>query len=269
MTTSPTICRMGRHDVVIASCSGDSATLAFVAQPLEIRGVVEAQPDVEADDSQHARDQERDAPAVGVHRALGEQGLQAGDGQGAQQETDDHRPHQEGDDEAAVLVGCILGQKARAAAVFAAGRKALQAPQQQQQQRGDNADRVVAGQQTDRSVDARHQQDHQRQDTVPADAIAEGPEQEAAERSHEERRREDRERVEQCRGVVTRWEEVGRDEGGQEAVDREVEPLDGVTDRGAAHRFPDDSGPTWRRSGASWMVMAPPPDSRSRCGVDR
>jgi len=43
---------------------------------------------------------------------------------------------------------------------------------------------------------ARHQEDHQRQHLLAADAVAERPEEEATERPHEERRGEDRECVE-------------------------------------------------------------------------
>ena len=260
---------MGRHDVVSASFSGDSATLAFVAQPLEIRSVTETQPDVEADDSQHTRDEERDAPPVGVHRALGEQGFQAGDGQRSQQETDDHRPHQEGDDEAAVLVGRVLGQEARAAAVLATGRKALHTTKKQQQQRCENADRVVTGHQTDRESGARHQQDHQGEHPLAPDAVAKGTEEEATERPHEERRREDGERAEQSRGLIARGEELVGDESGQEAVDREVVPLDGVADRGAAHRFPDLFGADVAPLRGVMDGHGPPPGNRNRYGVDR
>ncbi len=228
---------MGRHDVVIASLSGDSDISPFVAQLLEFGGVTQPQPDVEPDTAQHARQQERNAPPVRVHRAIGENRLQHGDGDRAEQETADHRPDQERDHEPAVLVRRILSEEARSAAVFAARRKALQAAEKQQQQRGGHADRVVARHQADGERRSRHQQNHDRQHALPADSIGERSEEEAADRAHEERRREDREGVEQRDGVVAGREELVGDVGGQHAVDREVEPLDGVADRGPSHRL--------------------------------
>ena len=77
---------------------------------------------------------------------------------------------------------------------------------------------------------------------LPSDAVCERPEEEASEGTHEERRGEDGEGVQQCGGLVARREELVGDVGGEKAVDREVEPLDGVTDGGASDRLSDRAG---------------------------
>ena len=69
---------------------------------------------------------------------------------------------------------------------------------------------------------------------LPADPVTERTEHQTAERTHDERSREDGEGVQQRRRVVPGGEEVGGDEGGEEAVDREVVPLDGIADRRTA-----------------------------------
>ena len=132
-----------------------------------------------------------------------------------------------------------FGQVACAAAVFATGRKALQTTQKQQQQRCGNADGFIARHQADRERGSRHQQDDQREDPLAPDSVTEWPEEESAERPHEECGREDCERTEQGGSFVAGGKELRGDVGRQGAVDGEVVPLDGVADRGAAHRFPD------------------------------
>ena len=228
---SPITCRIGRHAVLHRFPQRRLGHLLGLAQLGELRGVVQAQPDVEADQTQRSGDQERDAPAVALHRVGGQQCLQQRDGHRADQESEDTGPRHERDGQAAALLGRELGEIDRAAAVFAAGREALQTTQEEQQQRCGDADRGVGRQQADGERRARHQQDHQREHALPSDPVAERSEHEPAEGPHEERGREDRERLQQRRGFVAGREEVGGDERGQEPVDGEVEPFDGVADR--------------------------------------
>src|SRR5690606_14679331 len=77
------------------------------------------------------------------------------------------------------------------------------------------------------------------QHPLPADPVAQRAEEETTEGAYHERRREDRERVQQRRGVVPGRKEVRRDVGGEESVDGEVEPLDGVSDGGAGDGLAD------------------------------
>jgi hypothetical protein len=138
-----------------------------------------------------------------------------------------------------VPVRGVFGEEAGAASILAAGRKALQTAQQQQDHRCQHADRVVAGDQTDGQRRGRHHQDHDRQHPLTADPVTERAEEESTERTHEERGSEDRESAQQRGRLVAGGKEFVGDVGGEEAVHREVEPFDGVADRGAAHRLPD------------------------------
>jgi hypothetical protein len=173
--------------------------------------------DVETDEPERRPEQERNAPAVARHRIGGQQRLQQGHRRGPDQEAEHAGPHHERDGQTAALVRRELGQIHRAAAVFAARREALQAAQQQQQQRGGDADRGVGRQQADGHGGGGHQQDDESQHALPSDPVAERSEDQSAERAHEERRG-DREGVEQRRGLVSRREEVGRDERGEETA---------------------------------------------------
>ena len=76
MIIRPITCRIGRHAVLTASFSGDLATCWALLSYGELRRVVQAQTDVETDQAKRAGEQERDAPAVALHRVGGQQRLQ-------------------------------------------------------------------------------------------------------------------------------------------------------------------------------------------------
>ena len=230
----PITCRIGRHAVLQRLAQWRCRDVIGRGQLLEGRGVGQPQPDVQADEPEGSGDQERDAPAVGIHGRIAEQRLQQRDGHRPQQEADHTGPRDERDGHPASRVGCELGEIACAAAVFAACRKTLQAAEKQQQQRGGDTDRVVGRQEAHRQCRTRHQQDHDGEHLLAADPVAERTEDESAEWSHHECGGEDREGVQQCGRVVACREEVRGDEGGEEAVDGEVVPLDGVADRRTA-----------------------------------
>ena len=228
---------MGRHAVRAASRSGGLGDLAGVPKRLELRSAPQAQSDVEPDDAEDARNEERDAPAVGVHRLFGQERFERGDRHRPQQETDHHRPDEEGDHQSAVPRRRVFGQEAGTTVVLAARREALNAAQKHQQHGRRGSNRAVARHQADAERGQGHQDDHDRKHSLAADPVTEWTEEESAEWTHEERDREDRERAQQACGAVGRREELLGDVGGEESVDGEVVSLDGVADAGHDDRL--------------------------------
>ena len=175
MIISPITCRIDRHAVLTASFSGELATCWALLSSRELWGVGQAQPDVETDEAQRPGEQERDAPAVALHRTRGQQRLQQRHRHRADQEPEHPGPHHERNGQATPLVGRELGEIHRATPVFAAGGEALQAAQEQQQQWGGDTDRLVGRQQADGQRRGGHQQDDEGQHPLPRDPVAQGP----------------------------------------------------------------------------------------------
>ncbi len=204
-------------------------------QLLERRGLVQLQSQVEADQAQRARDEERNPPPPGFHLGVGQQGVQGRDqarradvaGQGAEL--------QEAAEEPAPLVGGVLGDERRGAAVLTARGEALKHPEEDQQDRGPDADRVVRGDQADRERADGHEDHREREDLLAAELVAHRSEEHAAQRAHEEGHGEGGERGEELGGVVPGGEEHVPEGDGQVGVDAEVEPLHGVAERGRLH----------------------------------
>nr|WP_246828816.1 hypothetical protein [Micrococcus sp. HMSC067E09] len=197
-------------------------------QALELRGVLEAHADEDRDRAQRAGDDERDAPAPVLH-GLGTEGP----GHAVADEGTDHQAgggggHQGGGREAAAALLGELGDEGGDGGDLAAGGEALDHAQEDQQDRGHDADRVGGRQQTDAHGGAAHDAEDDHEGPAAADLVRERTEEQAAERADEEGEGEDGEGREQADDRIVRDEEVGPDVHGEEAVDAVVVPLDQV-----------------------------------------
>ncbi|MCQ0018885.1 hypothetical protein LUX39_38115 [Actinomadura madurae] len=135
----------------------------------------------------------------------------------------------------------MLDDERRGAVELGAGGQALREPAHHQQRRRPQADRGLRGQQPDGGGRHGHQQDDRGERAPAAQPVAEVAEQDAAEGPGDERDPQHREGAEQVRDLVAAGEEGRPDLGRQEAVDREVVPLQEVADTGRgedARRLP-------------------------------
>src|SRR6478752_220555 len=194
-----------------------------------------AVPQVEAYEAEGAGDEERDAPAPGLHLGGVQEGVEQGDESGGTDVAGQGAEFEEAAEETAALVRGVLGDEGGRAAVLTACGEALEHPEEDQQDRGPDADRVVGGDQADREGPDRHEDHGEGEDLLAADLVPHGAEEHAAEGPDEECHREGRERREELGGVVPGGEEDVPDGDGQVGVDAEVEPLHGVTERGRLH----------------------------------
>ncbi len=131
----------------------------------------------------------------------------------------------------------MLGGDEDRAAPLAAEADALDHADADQQDRGGDADALVAGQQADRGGRDAHQEQGDDQGGLAAELVAEVAEDDAAERAGEEADPEGGEGDEGAEGAFEFGEEhLVEDEGGGGSVDVEVEPLDGGADEGSDSR---------------------------------
>ncbi len=196
------------------------------------RGLLELEPDVETDQDEDGRQQERDPPAPGLEVGVALDRREHEQHTGRHQVAQRHAGLRPRGPEPAVLLVAVLGGHQHRAAPLAADRESLQEPADQQQDRGSHADRRVRRQQADREGGDTHQ--HQRDDEhlLAAHAVAEVTEHHPAQRSRDEAECVGAE-GEQRRGDRLRLREEQRAEhqGGCRPVEEEVVPLDGGPDQ--------------------------------------
>ena len=217
------------------SSAGLRDALPCVLEPRVERRFFELHSDINRQDDKHRRDQERHAPApIGKGRLAKAEAAQQDH---EQREDDAHRRGglNPGGIKPAPAVGRVLGDIGRRAAIFAAERQTLQHAHRDEQDRRQNADRLVARQQPDDKGRGPHQQQGQHEGELAADQIAEIPEHDRAERpdqepgpEHEQAQDEGQPRIERRR------EEVLAEKDGKDAVQVEIVPLDQRADRGCA-----------------------------------
>ena len=131
----------------------------------------------------------------------------------------------------------MFDRQQRGPAPLAAGREALEDPQQGEQDRCGHADHRVVRQQADERGRGAHEDEREDEHLLPPDAIAEVAGDDRPERPEEERdaqRRPGHDLAER-RTVRGQRAEVlgGEDEAGGLGVDEEVVPLDGRADEGS------------------------------------
>src|SRR5690606_21552692 len=122
----------------------------------------------------------------------------------------------------------------------------LDQTQHQQQDRRQQADLGIGGQQRDAEGGAGHDQDRQRQGIASPIAVADMAPDDAADGADDERQREDREGRQQTRGLVGGGEEHHGDDCREIAIGGVVEPFDEVAHEagrgGAAQGLPFSTG---------------------------
>lgn len=153
----------------------------------------------------------------------------------------DERAHlQEAAVETALLVGGVLGDEGGGAAVLTARGEALDEAEEDEQDGRPEADGGVGRDQADAEGAQRHHDHGEGEDLLAADTVAERAEVGAAQGAYEERHGEGGERRQQLGGVAAAGEEHVADGDREIAVDPEVEPFHGVTERGGLHGAFDD-----------------------------
>lgn len=205
---------------------------------LHVFRLLQLQADHHADDDQHRREQERRAPAP-ENEVRGGQGAEGEERQGRQQVAGGRALLGEGGVQDAFALGRAFAGDQDRATPLAADRDALDDTQRHQGDRCPDADLRIDRQQADAGRgDAHHDQgDHQ--GGLAADAVAEMAEDDPAQRASDEARPEGDEGQQggQARIHVGGEEYLAEHQGGGQAVDVEVVPLDGGADEGG------DTGP--------------------------
>ena len=165
---------------------------------------------------------------------------------------------------AALVVGAVLGDVDRRAAVLAAEREALREPQRDEQDRREDSDLLVRRQQADEGGRKAHHGDRHEERELAADDVADPAEDGGAERPHREPGAERGERRQQRRRVVALREELGGEERHEDAVEVEVVPLDhGADRRGSDHERQACSRSRYQRA-RTWSLQLLPSSTLPR-----
>ena len=200
--------------------------LALALDLLEHRRLLQPQPDIDGEDQQEQRDEERDAPAPCGELLWG-------------QACPAHVNHCQGHEEpqggsrldparsiAAPVFRGVLGDIRRRPAVLTSQRQPLHETQQHQQNGGDPTDRREGGQQPHRERRCAHTDDRHEKRILPADNVADAPEYQRAEGPHQKASRVRDERRQQRRRRVASREEQRCEKRGERRVQIEVIPLE-------------------------------------------
>lgn len=211
---------------------------AAVGQLAEHGGLVQEAAQVHRHQSEHAAEDEGDAPGEVVH-LLGRVVPVDGHGhQRAQQDAAGDARGQRADAEAVALRGHVFADEHPGTGHLAADGRALQHAHGQQQQGRRHADAGVGGQQADHQRGRGHQEDRQREHALAAEQVAEMRDHDAADRAGQVAGREDAEGLQLAQPVG----HVGREEeraqhGGEEDVDDEVVELERAAEGGEGERL--------------------------------
>ena len=127
---------------------------------------------------------------------------------------------------AALVVGHMLGDKDRCAAVLAAQRETLQHADQDKNDGREPAGCFECRQEADGCGGEAHDGEGHDECDSAADEVAETPKEECAKRTHEEADRERGQVGDESERIVARRIELGREDGRERAEDIEVVPLD-------------------------------------------
>ena len=200
----------------------------------EQRALRDGHPDPEADHDERAREQERDAPAPRQERLFGQHDVEQREDACGQQVADRDADLRPAGVEPSPVRRAVLERHQHGATPLAAEPEPLREPQDDEQDRGGDADGGVGGQQADEERRDTHDQQSDDEHLLAADAVAEMAEDDAAERPGEEPdgvRREGQQGADQRveRGEEQRVEHQRRGR----AVEEEVVPL---------QRRPDEAG---------------------------
>lgn len=152
---------------------------------VEFRRFRQALAHPDADHHQHGAEQEGNAPAAALQEGVAAEGQQV-DREGRQQQAEVQAERRPGTLAAAPVVAGMLVRGDGGAGKLGAGAQALQDADDDQQQRGPEADRRVGRNQADGGRADTHQEEGHVEQLLAAEAVAEVAEQHAAQRARHE-----------------------------------------------------------------------------------
>jgi hypothetical protein len=121
----------------------------------------------------------------------------------------------------------VLGHVDRRSAILAAEREALEQADEDQQNRREQADGVVRGQEADQRGRSTHERDGHQERELAADEVADAAEEHGTEWTYRESCAERCKGGEERRDLIALRVELRREERRQHSVEIEVVPLDG------------------------------------------
>ncbi len=209
---------------------------ALLGLVLEHVALARAAPQEQRVHAQQRADREAHAPAPFLHRRLAQPGRQQR-GQPRGGHDAERHAHEHGTGpEAAPGRGRDFGHVGVGHAGLAAVGQALHQAAGEQQDRGEHAGLLVGGQHGDAQAGQRQQAHREHQRELAAVAVADAAEQPAAHRAGEKAAGEHPQRGQQRRGRVRRVEQVHGQIGRERAVQRPVEPFEGIAHGRGAQR---------------------------------
>ena len=235
----------------------------FFLHLLEGRALVHLQTDVERDQQQEDRSQERDAPAPGVerlHHCGGPVGVhrrhagrikdrlvrESGVYIARDRKNDDQRQQQpqrcrgldKGREVAALVGRGMFCHVNRRTAIFTAKRQTLKHPQDDQNDRCRNTPAVVVGQKADEESRHTHDDDGHQEGVFPSDQVTQRTEDQRAKGAHDEPGGKGQQRKDVPRCFREWREELRPDDGCKRAIQVEVIPFEDRAGRGGEDNFP-------------------------------
>ncbi len=203
----------------------------------EHRGFVQRNANIQANQHQYGREDERNTPAPAHELFIRQQPGEQQEGAVRKEEANRCAKLREGTIQRTLTRRCVLGRQQRRAAPFAAQTQTLAKTCQRQQHRCQNANALVGRQQADGDGGNAHRQQRSYQRHFTPDAIAKMTKQRRANRTRDEGDSKGCQRL-QCgrRRVALREEDMREDNNRCGGVNVKVEELDG----GANQRGDDD-----------------------------
>ena len=196
-------------------------------------GLFELGADVDRDEEQHDRGEERQSPPDRHEGLLGHAGGGEEEGRGGKHDARRWGAQHQRGEEAAPVDGHVFGDHRRRVRELGPGSEALQEPEDHEQDRGEHADGGCGGQQADGHGGDRHEhdrEDHRRAAAVP---VADVTDDDAADRPGEEADGEGRQGRElACPGDRVGEEQRADDQACGGTVEGVVIPFDDGADDG-------------------------------------
>ena len=125
----------------------------------------------------------------------------------------------------------MFGHVGRRTAILTTQRQALQQAQDDQNDRGDNANLVRCGQNTNHEGGSTHDEDGNKEGIFASNQIPQAAEEQGAEGAHQEAGGKGDQREDIARGFRELAEEVGADNGRQRPVKIEIIPFENRAER--------------------------------------
>ena len=228
---------------------------AFGLHLHERRAFAELQTDPDGNRQQQDRDQERDAPAIGLEIVPAHGRLDEQDHQQRHEQPQRRRGLDPTGVEAATASRRMFGDVGRCAAILAPDRQTLQDPQADQNDGGGDADTVRGRQDAHDEGGRTHDQDRHQEGVFASDEIAKAPEYQRTERAHQEAGGEGQQGEDIARRLIELTEELGADDHGKRTVEIKIVPLENRAERRGQDYFllvrghrPNRGGdPAWSR----------------------